>query len=202
MTAAAPEIVSVPRLWPGETFVVVAGGPEAARADLPSMRSRCRVIAVKDAVRLVPWADVLYGSDAKWWRHHKDAGYRGPRFSCDADAAPHAAVLRWTGITGLETDPSGVRTGKNSGYAAINLAVHLGAAKVVLVGFDMKDDRGRHHWFGPHPYATLDPPYMALREIFPTIAQPLRDLGIDVVNATPGSALECFRRATLEEALA
>ena len=189
-------------MWPGETFVVVAGGPTAAEAPLPSLRDRCRVIAVKDAIRLVPWADVLYACDAKWWRHHDGAGYQGPRFSVDPAAARWATVLRNTGILGLETDPSGLRTGKNSGYQAINLAVHLGAAKVVLVGFDMKPDaRGRHHWFGSHPYPTLDPPHAALREYFHTICQPLKDLGVEAVNATPGSALDCFPRVPLDEAL-
>jgi hypothetical protein len=115
---------------------------------------------------------------------------------------PHAQVLQNTGILGLEEAPTGLRTGKNSGYQAINLAYHLGAARVVLVGYDMRPDaKGRHHWFGSHPYPTLDPPYPALLEYFGTIAGPLAARGVEVLNATPDSALSCFRRATLEEAL-
>ena len=41
-----------------------------------------------------------------------------------------------TGEEGLELDPTGLRNGQNSAYAAINLAVHMGARTVVLLGVD------------------------------------------------------------------
>jgi hypothetical protein len=40
------------------------------------------------------------------------------------------------------------------------------------------------------------------RRRFQTIVQPLRQRGVEVLNCTPGSALECFSKADLRDALA
>lgn len=198
----------VPRLWLGSTIVCIGAGPSLTLHDVDVCRGRARVIAVKDAIRLAPWADVLYGAGAdvgRWWARNGEglASFAGLRFTLDPAASRWATVLRQTGFTGLESDPSGLRTGKNSGYQAINLAVHLGAAKIVLLGFDMQPDaKGQDHWFGAHPYHTAPIPYRDFRELFPTIVEPLKAVGVEVLNATPGSALDCFQRVSLEEALA
>lgn len=201
-------MIPVERIWPGSTVAILAGGPSlsARQAELVAAAG-VRTIAVKDAVRILPTADLLYGCDLKWWDHHGRvlAGYGGLRFSLDPKAQRSwgTSTLRNTGMTGLETDPSGVRTGKNSGYQAINLAVHLGAARIVLLGFDMRQDpAGRHHWFGGHPYRTVDPPYAEFLKCFPSIVGPLAAAGVEVLNATPGSALDVFPRADLADALA
>jgi hypothetical protein len=195
--------VSVPRLWPSETFVCVASGPSLTEEDVLLCASReVRIVAVKDAIRLVPAGsvDALYACDAKWWRHHKPT-YEGLRYSIEPGAAEYATVLRNTGDRGLETDPSGLRTGRNSGYQAVNLAVHLGAARVILLGYDMGDQAGKDHWFGRHPYPAMRPPYQIFREFFPSIVEPLKALGVEVINASRRTALDCFPRVRLEEAL-
>lgn len=202
--------VAVPRLWPGETVAILGGGPSLSQAQVDQvLAARIPVIAIKDAVRLAPAAPVLYACDEKWWRHYGPA--LGPeregqlRYALQAGAFPWACALRNTGELGLELDPSGLRTGKNSGYQAINLAVHLGARRVVLLGYDMQPDRGprglRHHWFGAHPYRTAEPPYAAFLQCFASLPGPLRAAGVEVLNATPGSALACFPRVALAEAL-
>ena len=204
--ASAPVMASVPRLWTDETVVCLAGGPSLTVEDVEACRDRARVIAIKDAVRLAPWAEVLYscGDDASsWWQRNVDlhASFTGLRYTLDPKAAAWAQVLRDTGMTGLETDPSGLRTGKNSGYQAINLAVHLGARRIVLLGYDMQPDRGRHHWFGAHPNP-IPPPYAEFLPCFDSIVEPLRALGVEVVNATRRTALTCFPCVPLLEALA
>lgn len=186
-----------------ETIVCLAGGPSLTREDVDACRGRARVLAIKDAIRLAPWADVLYGCDAKWWRHYgNDLQFSGQRFTLDHFASQWAEVLRNTGDTGLELEPGGVRTGKNSGYQAINLAVHLGAHRIVLLGYDMQpDDHDRDHWFGAHPWKTR-PPYGLFLQLFPSIVEPLKAIGVEVLNASRVSALTCFPRVTLSEALA
>lgn len=195
-----PPMPSVPRLWPGETFVILAGGPSLQA--VPRMSTPVRIIAIKDAIRLVPFSDCLYGCDSKWWRQYGPTlDYKGPRYALEP--TPFAQTLKNTGMTGLETNPIGLRTGKNSGYQAINLAVHLGAKKIILLGFDMRQGpKGEDHWFGAHPYHTAQIPYPAFREAFETIVEPLKAAGVEVLNATPGSALTCFPRVSLAEALA
>jgi len=110
--------------------------------------------------------------------------------------------LRNTGRTGLEQQPTGLRTGQNSGYQAINLAVHLGAAHLVLLGYDLQPGPGgEHHWHPPHPIHRRSSYQNFLRD-FPTLVTPLDELGITVVNATRRTALDCWPRVPLEDALA
>jgi hypothetical protein len=165
------------------------------------------MIAVKDAVQVTGPADVVYacGADrSHWWQRHGPslAGFSSLRYSLDPLAGPWAQVLRNTGIEGLETDPSGLRTGQQSGYQAINLAVHLGAAKIVLLGYDMQPAQdGTDHFFGDHSHG-VKPPWPDLRPFYDSIVAPLQALGVRVVNATRRTALDCFPKATLAEALA
>lgn len=196
----------VPQSFPGETIVCLASGPSLTPADVDYCRGRARVIAIKDSIRLAPWADVLYACDARWWQHYGPTlTYGGPRYAMEPGAAPWAQVLRNTGYTGLETNRGGLRTGKNSGYQAIGLAAHLGARKIVLLGYDMlAAEDGKVHWFGKHPWSTRAWAELASHflPLFPTLVEPLRALGIQIVNATRRTALECFPMASLEEALA
>ena len=56
----------VPREWPGETVFIVGGGPSVLGVDLEALRGR-RVIAINSSVYAVPWADILYFGDWRWW---------------------------------------------------------------------------------------------------------------------------------------
>jgi hypothetical protein len=200
-------VIPVPRIWDGETAVILAGGPSLIAEDIEAVRGRARVIAIKDAVWLAPWADAFYCCGGEivgtWWKHYgAELLFEGLRYTLDPKAGDYASVLRDTGVTGLELDPSGLRTGKNSGYQAINLAVHLGASRIVLLGYDMQQaPDGRHHWFGAHPYNKREPPYQALLELWPSIVEPLRHCGVTVLNASRSSALDVFPRVSLEAAL-
>jgi len=163
------------------------------------------VIAINDAYRLAPWADVLYACDADWWKLHAGVPtFTGPKYALQSRAGHWAGVqvLQNTGIEGLETRPFGLRNGRNGGYQAINLACHYGATRIVLLGFDMQARRGqRSHWFGEHPNG-VRPSYELLGAAFPSIVEPLRARGVQVQNASRETALECFPRLSLAEALA
>ncbi len=165
------------------------------------------MIAVKDAVQITGPADVIYACGAdrgRWWQRHGPTfvGFTSLRYTLDPTAAPWATVLRETGPEGLETDPSGLRTGHNSGYQAINLAVHLGARRIVLLGYDMQPaPDGTDHFFGDHSHG-VKPPWRELLPFFHTLVRPLEAIGVQVVNATRRTALECFPQMTLAEALA
>lgn len=111
-------------------------------------------------------------------------------------------VLRNTGNTGIETHRAGLRTGRNSGAAAVNLAVHFGVSRIVLLGYDMGHEGGPSHFFGEHPERLrAQSPYPSFIEKFREMAAPLKAAGVEVVNCSVSSALECFRRAPLREVL-
>lgn len=195
----------MPRLWDGETVVCLGSGPSLTPADVDAVRGRARVIAVKDAYRLAPWADVLYGAGDvnRWWqRVGPTLTFGGLRYSLDAGASAWSAVLKFRKESGIDTDPSYLATGANSGYQAINLAVHLGAARVVLLGYDMQPSaQDRDHFFGNHHHGRRLP-FTLFKLRFQTIVEPLKALGIGVLNASRETALDVFPRCALEEALA
>lgn len=200
---------SVPKLWPGSTVVCIASGPSLTRDDVEYVRGRARVIVVNDNYRLAPWADALYAADAGWWREHRDtAAFTGLKFGIGPSGSgmPKSVMtLRNTGTGGLEIDPTGMKTGRNSGYQAINLAVHLGAKRILLLGYDMQvDTTGKAHWFGAHVTPLNQPTkqhFQSWLKLFPTLIAPLSKIGIEVVNCSRVSALTCFRKQPLRDAL-
>lgn len=198
-TARSGEAV-VPLLWPAGTVVCIGGGPSLTAADVAYVRGRVNgVIAINDAYRLAPWADVLYGCDAKWWYWHKGVpGFAGLKFSIDPVARRHrdVIVLRRGRDAGLETDRGALATGANSGFQAINLAVHLGATRILLLGYDMKGN----HWFGSHPDHSK-PPFAVCLSRFASLPPALAARGVTVVNCSRETALTAFPRVALEVAL-
>lgn len=200
-------MITVPRLWPGETFVCIGGGPSLHELDIEACsEDHLRVVAVNDAYRLASWADVLYAADAKWWNWHGGVPtFTGLKYSIESRETvtwPDVQTLRNTGWTGLDLDPTGLRAGHNSGYQAINLAVHLGAKRILLLGYDMTlGTAGESHWFGEHPDGLISP-YPQMREAFDTLVEPLAALGVEVLNCSRRTALTAFPCVALEDALA
>ena len=211
---SGPVLWCIIPLWRGETVTIIAGGPSLTQEQVDMVRGKTRIIAVNDAYRLTPWADILYGCDVKWWEWHKGvpdfkgikAGLRWDAIKgkfhggWTADIFPDVRSLASTGANGLEIAPNSLRTGSNSGYQAINLAVHMGAKRILLLGYDMKSDGKKNHWFGEHPNKVI-PPYTMMLPYFKTIVEPLEKAGIEVINCTPDSALKVFPMMKLEEAL-
>jgi len=196
----------VDRSWSGDTAVCVASGPSLTREDVEYCRGRAKVIAVKGAYRIADFADVIYacGSDTgQWWTRNaeKVAALPATRYTLDPKAAQWAHVLKQGSEIGLSLDPAVLHTGRNSGYQAINLAVLLGATRILLLGYDMqKGEKGETHFHGDHPWhAPL--PYDRFLMCFDTIVKPLQKLGVEVINCSRRTALTVFPRMTIHEAL-
>jgi hypothetical protein len=189
--------VPVPRLWPNATVVCAGSGPSLTAADLKFCRGAGRLIVVNDAYTLAPWADCLYAADDKWWKWHKGVpGFAGMKYTIKPTRKPWPDLhtMKNTGHEGIETAPDGLRTGFNSGYQAIGMAVHFGASRIVLLGYDMRGD----HFFGSHRDKSR-PPFAASIAAFQSAVEPLAKLGVAIVNCTPGSAIKAFDRAALHE---
>lgn len=203
---------AVPRMFEGETIACLATGPSLTAADVDYCRGRARVMAINDAWRLAPWADCLYSSDRRWWPFYKGVpSFTGLKFGIGSGQMkcnpfreyPEIRVLKNTGYTGLELDPGGLRNGRNSGFAAVNLAVHLGAKRILLLGYNMSAARGAH-FFGDHPVGLMQNTglYPGFRRTFDSIVEPLKVLGVEVFNCTEHSSLSAFPMAPLRDVLA
>lgn len=217
---------TAPRLLPdGGTALILGSGPSLTQADVDYARQHVDLtIAVNDAYVMAPDADILYSGDAmRWWKWHanvtkphvhdfrKYPAFTGRyRFGVrDINGTPHPAgvgVFAQGPQTGLTLDLTRLALGKNSTFQAINLAVHVGATKGVLLGVDMKPGkrftngawRPAAHFFGRHA-DNSEPPYKVCLQRFETLVRPLQDIGFELVNCTPESALRCFPMKALRE---
>ncbi len=189
----------------------MATGPSLTSDDVEFVKGKARVIAVNDGYRLCPWADCVYASDQPWWvKHHKALdSFQGMKYTVGQGRTPKpikglpdVQVLKNTGTVGLETDPSALRTGLNSGYAAINLAVHFGVSRILLLGFNMSPVNGKRHFFGDHKGLANYSDYTRFARKFDSIVEPLRALKISVINCTTPTRLTAFPQKPLREVLA
>lgn len=195
---------TVPKLWPNGLIVCIASGPSLTVDDVEYCRGKVdAAIVVNNSYQIAPWADCLIASDLKWWRWHEGAkSFKGLKYATSKHVNwSGVQILRNTGDHGLEMKPNGLRHGLNSGYRAINLAVHFGAKTIVLLGYDMQVGPNRkEHWHPDHPVKSQSP-YKLFIKRFRTLVEPLAQLGIEIVNCTPGSALDAFPKMPLREVL-
>lgn len=200
------------RRWPGATMACLATGPSLTAEDCAMVRGKARVIAINDAYRLAPWADILFSADRRWWPHHQGVpSFHGmkvgigsaPGLANPFPQYPEITVLANVGYAGLSDDPGGVTNGSNSGFSALGLAVLLGASRILLLGYDMSYDQGRAHFFGDHPSGLrqTESLYPSFRRAFESLVDPLKARGVEVLNCTRRTALTAFPRMALEEAL-
>jgi hypothetical protein len=194
---------SVPRDWDGETAAILATGPSMSQeiADALSALHAQRLfkaIAVNNCYRIAPWADVLYCCDLRFWDVHPDSyKFEGLKVSLT-----NRSVLKLEngGESGIDERPTHLRSGRNSGYQALNLAVLFGAKRILLFGFDCKS-KGRTHFFGSHPSSLeRQHPYEVWIRHFNEAAPILKRMGIEVWNCTD-SALTCFEKKDYRDAL-
>lgn len=202
----AGEWPPVPRLYDGETVVIAASGPSLDQDQVDRVRGQ-RLIVINTTSELAPWADMLYACDAKWWDAHEGApGFRGLKVTQDEQAAQKWGLKRVPLVygAGLSLEPERIHGGGNGGYQALNLAVLLGARRIILLGYDMQHSGSRIHWHGRHPDGMNNPRESTIRawtENFRSTVPDLERAGVEVINASRETALDCFPRASLDSAL-
>lgn len=99
------------------------------------------------------------------------------------------------------TMKDGIGHGDNSGYAALNLAVCLGADPIYLLGFDCKHENGRTHWHKGHPIKQKAETAENFVKFFSKAAALIKPRGINIINLNPDSALNCWPKMPAEEIL-
>lgn len=200
--------------WCSATCIVAGTGPSLER-DANAVESYrlsgvARVIAVNDAWRLLPSADILYACDAAWWNEYDGVpDFKGERWSSHNELKDEKSkcaakwglnLVRGERRPYFSVDPTRIHYGDNSGFQAINLAIHFGAVRILLVGFDMQIVGGKRHFFGQHP--------KELRNTNPSVFIPQFDIAarklppnVEIINCTLGSRLKCFPIKSLNEAM-
>lgn len=185
------------------TCFVLGSGPSLDRETVARLEGR-HVIAVNNSYQLAPFADLFFNDD-NWFQNHRAdiEGLRGRVFSTSYKAAQECAKVQYVSAEFRDEFPAPgiIRNGKCSGQKAIGLAVSLGARRIVLLGFDMREVDGRTHFHDeyrnePSRYSDYFIPHFAgWRESAARI-------GVSIVNATPKSALTEFPMTCLDLELA
>ena len=169
-----------------------------------------RIVAVNDAYRLLPVADILYACDAKWWKHHDGAkSIEAERWSSHnpepgandnkTEVAEKYGINLVRGVhnRGFSVDPAVIHYGSNSGFQAINLPILKGATAIALVGFDMRRIEGRAHFFAEHPDGLVK--CTDYERFVSNFTQAAKTAPLPIINWTVGSAIGCFEFASLDD---
>ena len=201
---------------------------DVAQVAVAYAREVVKCVVINDAYLLAPFADLLYFADSHWWKW-QTSGIPKPSLGLSAeqvkalfaDFKGTRCTIKNTGAnvtdesihmllnvhgtahgTGLSSDPCALATGRHSGFQALNLAVLAGATRVLLLGFDGRADKaGKTHWFGEHPRPTNPAIYAQIKQSFSMAEKDLKALGVEVINCSPGSAIDSFEKMPLGEAL-
>lgn len=198
---------------------IVASGPSLRDVDLSFLKDRW-VIVINRSHALVPVAKRfdIWWTDWRFWAWQQgdllNRHYRAPSIvrlhAAEDPLTRHAGypyeVRTWplTGEHGFDPVSPGIRHGSNGGYAAINLAYHLGARRVFLLGYDMRrGPDGSAHWHGDYPWGGYRDDVAANRWIpnFRTLkAEKPNDLLVLNVDYPNMGALDAFTHIGLKTA--
>jgi hypothetical protein len=200
--------------------VCVGTGPSLTAAQVQAARSKGYTLyACNDAYRLAPDADLLHACNYGWWasRYQSVKDLPADKWTTNGKAAAEFD-LNWIAEVnrpGLSRDPNLLHHGHSSGYQLLGMAHRAGAERIILLGYDMKfapdyDGKtkrigsGPRHFFGEYEKALQHWPsvmvhggvHVELLDLYRSVAK--QGL-VEIVNCTPGSALDCFPTADIND---
>ena len=191
-----------------EVFIV-AGGPSLKGFNWSRLNGK-DVIAINRSYEVIPNAKYIYFADWDFFEKHKEAilNHGGQILTGYASNIcrkriehPDVTEYTLTGADGFETKPNSIRHGRNGGYAAINVAYHLGYKRIYLLGYDMGRNGEETHWHNGHP--RIDPPsiYTTMLNHYDTMDKALKNVDIEIFNLNPKSKLKVFPFLSVADAL-
>lgn len=188
-------VEQVARDW----WLCVASGPSLAREDLEALRwIGKKSIAVNTALFYAPWVGLHYAADDQWYKYYgwrSQPWYKGKRYGASAHrkyVEKWRPSWRWT------------QRGGNSGHHAIHLVAELGAKRIALIGYDHQHTNGERHVHGDHPswhgmrMGNADPVHVWKKRM-PATKADLDGRGVQIVNLTRKTAIQCIPRMTTGE---
>lgn len=193
----------------------MASGPSLRRCPFGRLRGKGFVIAVNDAWRFVPFANVWLTIDTLAMGRRFPHGFKGEtyaavpadygqleaRYACDrvTEIPDGLRCLRRRDAFGLSDDPEEL-SGINSAFGALNFAYHLRPKRIVLFGID---GNCIHYYFYGRRRGSprADELFKRLPSLFASAVTQLNNRNVEVINASLQSAVTCFRKQRLHELL-
>lgn len=206
-------------IWQGSTVACLATGPSLTRWQVEVVRAvrqmageKLKVIAINDLGLPsrdpnAAWADIWYAADWKFWHAYQDEARASAALTITAtrDALDHGVVDLFLNTKDDEQAqqyvPGYAVSGGHSGFQALQIAIAAGASRVLLVGYDCRDRGNDTNYFGRKP-EKLDVDDRSNKSRWPKVySQMKKPAGVEILNATPGSAISAFPFVDLAEAL-
>lgn len=173
------------------------------------------VIGINAAFLIGNWVDVCLMGDGTFYLMNRRELAKFPKLKISCNPNTRKKAHPGDNIKFLAKDnrmPFGISTRQahvswngNTGAAGISLAHHFGACRIYLLGFDMKLGPGDRQHFHSH-YRTAGArteakklPFDRHMKGFPTIAKHARQLGLEIINVNPDSAITDFPRVSLKD---
>ena len=202
----------IPLIWGGRPVLVIGSGPSLRPEDIEAAKAAgLPTIGCNDNFVFNP--DVLYVADPPWVDANLECQSHPDKWTVSESIAEKYPDAGWNciqvevtgGKAGLSFDPYMVHHGFNAGYQMLNWAMLAGAKKIILTGYDMQPDGERMRWRGRHPGGVEKggaEKFAKWRAKFATTVPDLASAGVEVINCTRSTALECFPVAALSDTLA
>ena len=194
----APVVVYKPveKIFEGDVYII--GGGNSTEKDLIPMLSDKNVIGVNTAFMDFDVVDVVYFGDGSFYDkyHMQLAGCKLPKFTTADLVDPDIHNLRKLKGYGATGQKDSLVWNGNSGAAAINLAWHLGAERIILIGFDMKRVDGKTHYHNHYPKSEMK--FALHLKCFKDIKE---ELPIKVINTSLNSEINVFEKQSLASVL-
>jgi hypothetical protein len=197
--------------WRDEPCFIIGGGPSLIGFDFERLRGRGHIIAINRAFEFVPFADILFFMDRRFYQicHDDPARYQlwqdfkgykvflnimGRKFDdCNS--------VRSVGRNGASTSiRGGLHHGNNSGVGALNLALCLKAKPIYLLGYDMRHENGQAHFHTGYGGERREKTVLSFAREFEHIGKSLTDKS-GIVNLNPRSMLKLFPFGNIDEVL-
>lgn len=205
-----------PPMWDdGRPVIIVGTGPSLKGFNLFQLKGAGWVLACKESMFDLPFADAIFGLDIPWMRTRHD--YLAERAKgCEVYlSAPDQRLHLFRNIPGAVylkrmrsadtfiMDPEAIECGGNSGFGAINLALLKHAKEIYLFGFDYTEGH-----YNQAKYDEREAWGAASMNYFPrwattfdgTVDQ-LKRLKVKIWNASPDSNITAYERISHESAL-
>ncbi len=187
---------------------IVGGGPSAAGLDFTQIPDPDLIIGVNDSAFNLPRCDWVVSIDGRWMKHRWKQLTNRLCWLRRTSFEKHVGNIRWPGLNLGECNVEGDGPGEdfyslygnNSGLVALNLAYFMGYETIFLYGFDMGFE-AKKHWYPEYEWAAKgNHMYPAFSRQFDAMAKYYKDNKVEVINVSPTSRLECFKKVDYDTA--
>lgn len=192
-------------IWPGETCFIIGGGPSLIGFDFERLRHK-PVIAINSSIYSMPFAPVCFYADDRWGATNatRMKTYEGMIVTTsNTMPTPETKKMRKAHPPpALALDADALAMRRTSTQAAINLAVHFGVNRIVLLGIDMnKAPNGITHHHAKHPWPVVEGCWDVQMKELAATAPLLKLRGVEVINASPVSRIDWWPKKDIEDLL-